>query len=122
MRAAVASMTSWPRRFVAPVAVLVMIGGAAATYQFKHDASEAADMVSELRHEIAQEQIAISLLKAEWSELTQPGRLQDLIERYQNVLPLAPFEIDQMVQIRDLPLPPTDDTDLIANILTGAIR
>lgn len=122
MRIAAGAMSFGSRRFVAPIAVLVMIAGAGATYQFKHDAAEAADHVAELRHEIVQERIAISLLKAEWSELTQPGRLQVLIERNQNILPLAAFGIDQMVRIRDLPEPPTDDADLIANILTGAVR
>ena len=117
-----ASAAFLPQRLFAPVAVVAMIGGAALTYQAKHAASEAAEQVSLLRHEISQERMAISLLTAEWSELTQPGRLQSLIERYYNVLPLTSFGIDQMVHIRDLPLPPTDDDDLIANILTGEAR
>ena len=122
MRIAPINIALLPRRLVAPVAVAAMIAGAALTYQAKLDASEAAERVSQLRHEISQERIAISLLTAEWSELTQPGRLQGLIERNQNVLPLAPFGIDQMVRIRDIPLPPVGDDDFIADILTGAIR
>lgn len=109
-------------RLVVPVTVALMIAGAALTYNAKHDAAGAADRVSELRNQIQQEQVAISLLKAEWSELTQPGRLQDLIARHPDVLALAPFGIDQMVYIRDLPMPPEDNADHIADILTGAIR
>jgi len=122
MRIALSNAAFLPRRFVAPIAVVAMIGGAALTYQAKHDASEAADRVSQLRLEISQERNAISLLTAEWSELTQPGRLQGLIERNQNVLRLGPFGIDQMIHIRDIPLPPAGDDDLIANILTGGVR
>ncbi|MHA1560021.1 MAG: cell division protein FtsL [Alphaproteobacteria bacterium] len=122
MRVAPTYIALLPRHLVVPIAVAAMIGGATLTYQAKHDASEAAERVSQLRHEISQERIAISLLTAEWSELTQPGRLQGLIERNQNVLRLGPFGIDQMVHIRDIPLPPAGDDDLIADILTGAVR
>lgn len=111
-----------PRRLVFPFVVLVMIAGAAWTFQAKDDAVAAADYVSDLRDEITQEQVAISLLKAEWSELTEPGRLQALIDQYPQVFPLQPFGINQMVRIRDLPMAPTDQPDLIANILAGATR
>lgn len=107
------------RRLIVPLLVIVMLAVALLTYQAKHEASLAADRVSELRHEIAQERIAISLLKAEWSELTQPGRLQDLVERYPHILALAPFGIDQMIRIGDLPMPPEEDIDVIANLLGG---
>jgi len=111
-----------PRRFVFPLAVLIMIGGAAWTFQAKDDAVAAAQHVSSLRDEITQEQVAISLLKAEWSELTEPSRLQALIDQYPNAFPLQPFGIDQMIRIGDLPMAPTDRPDLIADVLNGAAR
>ncbi len=111
-----------PRRLVYPLVVAAMIGGALLTYQAKHDAGVAADRVSELRHQISQEQITISLLKAEWGELTQPARLQDLIARYPGVLDLSLFGIDRMVHIRDLPYPPDQQPDLIAEALMDAGR
>ncbi len=111
-----------PRRLVVPLALLLMVGGAAWTYSTKDDAVAAAARVSDLRDEITQEQVAISLLKAEWSELTEPGRLQDLIDRYPTAFPLQPFGIDQMVRIRDLPMAPAEQPDLIAEVLAGAHR
>jgi hypothetical protein len=96
-----------------------MITGAAVTYQAKDEAVAAADRVSELRHEISQERIAISLLKAEWSELTQPARLQELVERNPDVLNLAPYGVGQMVRITDIPLVPAAEPDPIADLLAG---
>lgn len=106
-----------PRRLMFPFVVLVMIAGAAWTFQAKDGAVAAAQHVSDLRDQITQEQVAISLLKAEWSELTEPGRLQALIDQYPQVFPLQPFGIDQMVRIRDIPMAPTEQPDLIADML-----
>jgi hypothetical protein len=111
-----------PRRLVMPVAFALMIGGAAWTYQAKDEAIAAANHVSDLRDQITQEQVQISLLKAEWSELTEPGRLQALIDQYPEAFPLQPFGIDQMVRIRDLPMAPEDQPDLIAEVLAGTQR
>ena len=102
------------RRLVMPIIVIALIGGAAFTYQMKHEALVASDRVAELRHDIEQERMALSLLKAEWSELTQPGRIQELVARYPEILTLAPFGVDRMVRITDIPFAPNQD--LIADI------
>lgn len=94
------------RRVVYPVIVAVMVGGAALTYQTKHEAIGAAEQVAELRRQIELQRNALSLLTAEWSVLTQPSRLQDLIERHPEDFPLAAYGIDQVVRIGDLPMPP----------------
>lgn len=108
------------RRLVAPLTIAILIGGAAFTYQAKHEAVQAAEEVAQLRLEIGQEQIRLSLLKAEWSELTQPGRIQDLIGRYPDVLTLAPFGIERMVAITDIPFSPRHD--FIAEMVAHADR
>ncbi len=96
-----------------------MISGAMLTYEAKEEAVTTAEGVADLRHEIGQERITISLLKAEIAELSQPGRLQSLIERYPEILSLGAFEIDRMVRITDIPFPPEDDVDLIAELVGG---
>ena len=52
------------------------------------------------------EQEAISLLKAEWSVLTQPARLQDLVERHADVLKLAPMTAEHIGTLADIPAKP----------------
>lgn len=106
------------RRLSIPLLVIVMIAGAAFTYHAKHDAVRAAERVAELRHLIDQERRRLSLLKAEWGELTQPGRIEDLVDRYPEVLALEPFGIDRMVRITDIPFAP--DHDFIADMLAAA--
>jgi hypothetical protein len=86
--------------------VAAMIVGAALTYQTKHHAVEAAEHVADLRNRIEQERIAISLLKAEWSVLNQPDRLQALVGRYTRSLALEPFDVSRMVRVGDIPLKP----------------
>ena len=93
-------------RLINVALVIAMIVGAGLTYQTKHLSVEAAAHVSDLRNRIEQQKIAISLLKAEWSVLNQPDRLQALAGRYSQSLALAPFDLSQMVRIEDIPLKP----------------
>jgi hypothetical protein len=102
------------RRLLMPLVVIAMIGAAAVTYQMKNEALLASEHVAVLRNDIEEERARLVLLKAEWSELTQPGRIQEFIARYPDVLALAPFGVDRMVRITDIPFAPNQD--LIANI------
>jgi hypothetical protein len=100
------------------VIVMLLIGGAAFTYHVKHEAVEASKQVAALRAAIERERIRLSLLKAEWGELTQPGRLQDLVSRYPDVIALTPFGVDRMVPLRAIPYAPNHD--FIAEMLAAA--
>lgn len=84
--------------------VLAMIGGAVVTYNLKHDTEKAAARVSRLHTGIAKEREAIAFLKAEWSMLSQPGRLQQLIARYQDHFRLEPFSASQVATLDEIPL------------------
>ena len=86
--------------------IVAMLGGAGLTYNSKHDIEEASAAVADLRVELAQEKDALSLLKAEWSVLTQPARLQELVALYSADLGLEAFEPGQLVAIDDIPLRP----------------
>lgn len=86
--------------------ILAVIAGAAIVYGMKHDAEDAADRVADLQRSIDDEQEKISLLKAEWSVLNQPARLQRLVERYNAYLQLQSLEVDQIASIQDLPNKP----------------
>jgi hypothetical protein len=86
--------------------VLLMIGGAAATYELKNRASVAAQRVARLHVNIGKEKEAIALLKAEWSVLSQPSRLQSVIERYTDHFRLAPFVVDQVATLDQIPMKP----------------
>lgn len=88
--------------------VLAMIGGAVVTYNLKHEAETAANRVARLHANIAKEREAIALLKAEWSMLSQPGRLQQLVTRYQDHFRLEPFSASQVATLDEIPLRPAN--------------
>ncbi len=101
-----------------------MIVGAAVTYNMKHKAEVAAGHVADLQAEIAREKDQITLLKAEWSMLTQPARLQELAAKYHDYFRLEPFSTDQVATIDEIPLRPAgageDASRTLARIAAGA--
>lgn len=118
------------RRIFNFVLLAAMIIGAAVVYDMKHKAEMAADRVAHLQSEIAKEKDAIALLRAEWSLLTQPSRLQDVVDKYADHFKLQPFSPSQIASIDDIPLkpvgPPQPATDVIAGQIsaetTGSVR
>lgn len=86
------------------VLIAVMVGAAAFTYQTKHDAENQLDAVRKIEAQIRFEEDTIDLLKADWSLLTQPSRLQKLAQTYQSELKLEPVDARQIVSLKDLPV------------------
>ncbi len=86
--------------------VLMMLVGAAVVYDFKYEAERATTRVARITRKIDAERDAIAILKAEWSLLNQPKRLQDLAERYRTYLELDPLEPTQIATIDDIPFKP----------------
>ncbi|WP_075217158.1 cell division protein FtsL [Mongoliimonas terrestris] len=95
-------------RFVNALLIFLMVLSAAAVYDMKYEAEIAAANVARLQRQIAQEQEAISLLKAEWSVLTQPSRLQDLVTRHADILDLQPMKPEQVGTLADIPPKPVE--------------
>ena len=58
--------------------ICVMIAAAAFTYKVKHDAEEQLAEMKKVQSEIRFERETIDVLKADWSLLSQPSRLQRL--------------------------------------------
>ena len=65
------------------VLIAVMVSAAAFTYKTKHEAEDQLAAVHKIEAQIRYEEDTIDLLKADWSLLTQPSRLQKLAEIYQ---------------------------------------
>lgn len=80
-----------------------MLGAAAWTYKVKNDSQVAMDRVAELEEKIAEERAEISLLKADWSLFTSPGRLQILVDRFKEELKLEPVVSSQIADKKTLP-------------------
>jgi hypothetical protein len=78
------------------ILIAVMVGAAGLTFKVKHDAELKLEEVRRIEAEIRTEEDTIDVLKADWSFLTQPDRLQRLVETYNTELQLVPVEPDQI--------------------------
>ena len=101
------------------VLIAVMVSAAAFTYQTKHEAESWLSEVGRLEREIRFEEDTIDLLKADWSLLTQPSRLQRLTEIYHGQLALEPVGAQQIVGLDELPERPLTIDDLSSERLGG---
>lgn len=95
-------------RYLNAIFVLVVLIAAATVYDMKHAAEMSAEEVADLQRQIAEEREQIQLLKAEWSVLNRPDRLQGLVERYNAYLELQPLSVEQITLLDELPLKPVD--------------
>jgi hypothetical protein len=93
-------------RIINAMLLAVMVGAAAVTYTMKYRAEAMANHVAQLAAGIAKERETIATLRAEWSMLVQPGRLQGVISHYAQHFELQPFSADQVVSITDIPEKP----------------
>jgi hypothetical protein len=106
-------------RTINALLVFLMVLSAAAVYDMKYEAEMAASTVAALDQQIDNERAEISLLKAEWSVLSQPARLKQLVDRHQDILQLQPLTADQFGTIADIPEKPVEP-DPDGDLLVGA--
>ena len=70
-----------------------------AIYQIKHETHERDQRVAALRLDIRKERDAIAILRAEWSHLNRPKRIERLARRH---LGLQPMQTRQMITLEHL--------------------
>lgn len=118
------------------ILIAMMIAAAAVTYTIKHGAEKQLADIRRLEQRINAEKDTLVLLRADWSLLTQPSRLQKLVDIYQGELNLSPVEARQFVSAQELPArpaavapdpmdPSTNIADLIAGkdpVKTGSVK
>ncbi|MDM7851094.1 cell division protein FtsL [Pseudochrobactrum kiredjianiae] len=108
------------------ILIAIMLVAATVTYKIKHDAEKQVVEIKKIQRQIAFEKDTINLLKADWSLMTQPNRLQRLSDIYQTQLKLQPVDVTQIGLFDDIPLKQADDiekliggsADLVASVDT----
>ncbi|MFP3920553.1 MAG: hypothetical protein ACLFPA_01300 [Dichotomicrobium sp.] len=76
----------------------VMIGLLVLIYQQKHETRQLEARAAELSREISEQTRALAVLRAEWTYLTRPERLEKLAEQ----MGLKPVKPDQITQFADV--------------------
>lgn len=87
-------------RVVHLLVICALVLAAAYVYRIKMESTVQTEKVMRLRAEIRDERDAIATLRAEWSKLEAPMRLQGLVERH---LALKPIEGPQFDSFKNLP-------------------
>ena len=85
------------------VVVLAVILAMALVFQFKSTTGQSAARVVELKQRIDSERKKISMLVAEFSTLSQPKRMQLIIEKHPEILPLIQTSPEHFVNLNNLP-------------------
>ena len=80
--------------------VLASLIAAGMLYNMKYEVQSYRLVVKKLEWQLAYEREAIQVLKAEWSYLNRPERLQRLAEQYTE---LRPVKMEQIVTLEGLP-------------------
>lgn len=80
-------------RFLNLILIMGVIGLSVVLYDIKYRAELADKHAEKLEQKISEEQEGIRVLRAEWSYLNQPERLQELATRYTNLKTLTPVQI-----------------------------
>lgn len=87
-------------RFLNVMAIVALVGSAVYAYSIKYETIFYASRITKLKHEMQAERQAIGTLRAEWSHLTRPERVQALAEKHLDLQPLA---LNQIVKADALP-------------------
>jgi cell division protein FtsL len=97
-----------------------LVAAAAYVYKIKFESTRQAERLAKVRMEIRQEHDAIASLRAEWSKLETPARIQELAKRHLTTLrPIDPRQFDTLRNLPERPpdLVPPDSADPIGSLL-----
>jgi len=92
----------WRLLHVVVLAALVL--AAADVYKIKYESTLQAERVAKLRGEVRREQDTIALLRAEWSKLDRPDRIQELAQRHLTLKPLETRQYDTLDRLPERPV------------------
>ena len=115
-------------RVINLIVVIALVCAAAYVYKIKFDATVQAERVARLRTEIRREREGVAALRAEWSQLDNPTRVQALASRHLSLAPMDAIQVESPDRLPDrapeIAAPATTDpisTMLDDNSPTGSV-
>jgi cell division protein FtsL len=81
------------------IVIVALVLAAGYVYQVKFESTLQAGQVAKLRTEIRRERDAIAALRAEWSKLDTPSRIQALAQRHLALKPVEPTQFDGLDRV-----------------------
>lgn len=114
------------------IMLAVIVASAAFTYKTKHETESRLAEIRKIEAQIRFEEDTTDVLKADWSLLTQPARLEKLVKIYDADLGLKTVEATQYARLKDIPARPLTIEDLTSDaaiadlgtdtMTTGAVK
>ncbi|MBB4286644.1 cell division protein FtsL [Roseospira goensis] len=102
-------------RGVAVLWGVLAVAAATGLFLLKYEVIALEDDLAALERGIARDRRAIHVLRAEWSYMNEPGRLNRLAARHLGLVPVTP---DRMAALEALPFrPPADGAEPVARPL-----
>jgi cell division protein FtsL len=101
--------------------IAALIVAAVYVYKIKFESTRKAEQVARLRLDIRREHDAMAELRAQWSKLDAPVRIQELARRHLTLRMIDSRQFDQLDNLPERPpdLVPPDSPDPIGNLLEG---
>jgi len=92
-------------RLLHMVVLAALFLAAADVYKIKYESTLQAEKVAKLRGEIRREQDTIANLRAEWSKLDRPDRIQELAQRHLTLKAADIGNYDPLDRLPERPIP-----------------
>ena len=116
-------------RFLNLCVLALLIAAAAFVYEIKFESTLRGERIAKMRGDIQRERDAIAALRAEWSTLENPARIQGLARRHLRLRPPESAQYDSLDRLPERPpsivQPPAADAiaDKIEDLnpVTGSI-
>ena len=90
-------------RFLNLCVLVLLIAAAAYVYEIKFEAILRAERVAKMRGDLQRERDAIAALRAEWTTLENPARIQGLARRHLHLRPAEATQYDTLDRLPERP-------------------
>ena len=105
--------------------IVALVVAAVYVYRIKFESTRKAEQVARLRLEIRREHDGVAELRAQWSKLDNPIRIQELAQRHLALRLIELRQFDQLDRLPERPAVAPDSADPIGGLLadppTGSI-
>jgi len=85
------------------VVIGCLVAAAVVLYQVKYESTAYVQRIAKLRTEVHGERERIAALRAEWTRLSSPDRIQDLAQRHLGMTPVVPVRIEEIAALPEKP-------------------
>jgi cell division protein FtsL len=99
--------------------IVALVVAASYVYKIKFESTRKAEQVARLRLDIRREHDAIADLRAQWSKLDNPSRIQELAQRHLTLRMIDSHQFDPLDHLPERPPDPVPNSDPIGNLLEG---